>query len=220
MTDFSFLSFPTLQPLQDISPKLPPLITLDDYSVGNASWESSTQNYSEPLALGETPSAKTHSLYHHDHSTPNDSDSDVFYPPSSAVPSETSSAVVSESDLPSAAASESDFPSAVASESDLLLQPQSRSSGSKIQTGIHAFFRVLPEDEIQALRAKRKQANSEAEEADRAKRRQKEKEEREQKLIVRREQNRIAQQKHWRKVVVADIQAGVQGEDGKMIQVS
>ena len=183
MTDFSFLSFPTLLPLQDIPPQsplskstsgAPPLITLDDYSIEDASQGPSTQDYSESLASGETPSAETLFIHYHDHSTPNDTDSDIFYPPSSAVPSETSSAVVSESDFPSAV-SESDFPSAVASEYDLpsavasesdLLQPQGRPSGSKIQTGIHAFFRVLPEDKVQALRAKRKQANSEEEEAD------------------------------------------------------
>jgi hypothetical protein len=220
MTNFSFLS-PLLpvQPLQNITPKssppkptsnLLPLITLDDYSVDHTLQSLSTQDYSEPLAPVETPSTGTLFIHHHDYPISSNSDSDTFYPPSSAVPSEASSAVVSESDLPSAVASESDLP----------LRPQLRQSVSKTQTGIHAFFQVLSEDEIQAARAKRKRANSEEEEADRTGRRWREEKQRDRKLAVRWDQNRVAQQKHRKKAVVVDIQTGVRDSDGKLTQVS
>ena len=228
MTDFSFLSpLPTIQPPQNIplqppqniplqSPpskftsSAPPLIILDDYSVDDMPQNSTTQEFSEPPSPVGSPSTGILSIHHHGYSTSGNSDSDSFYPPSSAVPSETSSAVVSESDLPSAVASESDLPP----------QPKNRLSMSKTQTGIHSFFRVLTADEAKAARAKRKWTNSEEEEADRAKRRQKEENQREKKLAVRRKQNTISQQKSRKKALVAEIQAGKRDIDGKLIKVS
>ena len=138
-----------------------------------------------------------------------DSDSDMFYPPSSGVPSETSSAGVSESDIPSAIASEADLPS----------QSHLRPPMPKKQTGLHNFFRTLTEDEVEAARAKRKRADSD-EEADRAARRRKEEQKQEKKLAVRREANRLAQQKYRKKLVAIDIKTGVRDSGGKQIPVS
>lgn len=133
----------------------------------------------------------------------------MFYPPPSGVPSEASSAVVSESDLPSAAVSDSD-----------LLFPPKGLSAHKKQAGIQEFFRVLSEDEVQAAQAKRKWVDSEEEEADRAQRRKKEEKQKQKKLNSRRENNRLAQQKHRRKLVEIDIEKGVRNSEGELIQVS
>lgn len=159
MTDFSFLShspsslsLPPIQPPQDITSQpppmhpsnLPPLIILDDYSINHTLQGTPTEDYPKYPAPVESPSISTLSPHHYHHSPVSNSDSDMHNPPSSGVPSETSSAVVSESDIPSA----------VASDSGLLLLPITKSSGPKKQTGIHRFFQVLSEDEIQAAQAK------------------------------------------------------------------
>ena len=60
-------------------------------------------------------------------------------------------------------------------------------------------------------------------EADRAARKQKEEKEekkKEKKILARREQNRLAQQKHRKKLVAVDIQAGIRDSDGNRILVS
>jgi len=224
MTDLSFLSpLPQAQDiaLQTSPPKptsdVPPLIILDDYSTVQALPGPSAEDHPEPPALPE--SSSTRALFpHSDYSASGDSDSDMLYAPSSGVPSETSSAGVSESDLPSAVASEADLPS----KSHLLTSmPKShlRSSIPKKQTGIYDFFWPLTEDEVEASRAKRKRTGSD-EEADRAARREKEEEKREKKLAVRREGNRLAQQRYRKKRVEIDIKSGIRDSDGKRIPVS
>jgi hypothetical protein len=165
ITDFSFLhSSPLIQPLQNITPQSspqkhtshpPPLIILDDYSI-NHTLQDPTKDHSKPSTPPGTPLTGTLVFHHPNCSTSSNSDSEMFYPPSSGIPSEASSAVVSESDLPSAIVSESDLPP------PSHLQPPA----PKKQTGIYDFFQALSEDEIQAAQAKRKRANSEAEEAD------------------------------------------------------
>jgi hypothetical protein len=163
------------------------------------------------------------SFLHHAYSEPDDSDSEMAYPPSSAitsevsslVPSEASSAVASESELPSAATSESELPSAVASESNLHL-PKIKQSRSKIQAGIQNFFRVLTKDEVQALQVKRKRATSD-DEASRAEHIRKEKE---RKVNHRREGNRLSQQRHREKLKKVEIKQGIRDSDGNLIKVS
>ena len=134
----------------------------------------------------------------------------MFYPPSSGISSEASSAVVSESDLPSAAVSDS----------DLFIPSRKKPSAHKKQTGIQDFFQVLSEDDVQAAQAKREWADSEEEEVEQAQHRKKEEKQKEKKLASRQENNRLAQQKHRKKLTVVDIEAGVQGDDGKLIWVS
>ena len=134
----------------------------------------------------------------------------MFYPPSSGISSEASSAVVSESDLPSAAVSDS----------DLLVPSRKKPSAHKKQTGIQDFFQVLSEDDVQAAQAKRKRVDSEEEEVERAQRRKKEEKQKEKKLASRRENNRLAQQERREKLTAIDIKAGVRGDDGKLIRVS
>jgi hypothetical protein len=51
-------------------------------------------------------------------------------------------------------------------------------------------------------------------------RRQKEEKQREKKVLVRQEQNHLAQQKRRNKLIKADIKTGVRDSDGKRIQVS
>ena len=218
MADFSFLSpSPPIQPAQNItlqiSPPKPtsnptPLIILDDYSVVHALQDTSTEDYSELSGLPE--SSLTGVLFPHPNcSASGDSDSDMLYPPSSGVPSETSSAGVSESNLSSAIASEADLPS----------QSHLHPPMPKKQSGLHDFFQTLTEDEVEAVRAKRKRADSD-EEADQVACRQKEEQKQEKKFAVRREGNHLAQQKYQKKLVAINIQAGVWDSGGKWIPVS
>ena len=195
MTDFSFLSpLPLVQPLPNITPQSsplknisnpPPLITLDDYSANYNLQNFSAKDQFEPLAPPETPLTGAFFLHHPNYSTSSNSDSERIYPPSSGMPSEASSAVASESDLPSAVASEPDLPSTMVTESNILVQSHLQPSEPKKQTGIYDFFRALFADEIQLVRAKRKRANSEEEEADRVVRRQKEQQQKEKKADAR-----------------------------------
>ena len=136
------------------------------------------------------------------------------------MPSEASSAVASESDLPSAVASEPDLPSTMVTESNILVQSHLQPSEPKKQTGIYDFFQALSADEIELVRAKSKRASSEEEEADWVVRRQKEQQQKEKKADARWEKNQLAQQKHRSKLVTIDIQTGVRDSSGKRIQVS
>ena len=217
MADFSFLPLlSSIQPPQTITsqpsppkhiPNPPPLITLEDYSVVHVLQDPPPEDNSGPSTIPESPLAKT-LFSHSNYSASGDSDSEMFYPPSSGGPSEASSAMVSESDLPSAVASEADLP----------LQSNLHPV-SKKQAGIRDFFRALTEDEVEAVQTKRKRTDSDVE-ADRAVRRQKEEQTKEKKLSRRREGNRLAQQKHRRKLAAIDIKTGVRDSDGKRIQVS
>ena len=152
-----------------------------------------------------------HPFLHHDYSGPDDSDSDMAYPPSSAVTSEASSFVPSEAS--SAVASESELPFAIASESNLHL-PRITQPKSKKQAGIQNYFHVLSKDEAQ-IQPKRKRATSD-DEASRAKRIRKEKE---RKLNHRREGNRLSQQRHREKLKKVEIKQGIRDSDGKLIKV-
>ena len=188
---------------------LPPLIILDDYSVNQTLQDAPIQD-SKKSALAESPSLATLSPHYHNHSATSNSDSDIPNPPSSGIPSEPNSAATSEFDLPSA----------VASDSDLLLPPKIKSFGPPKQTGIHQFFKVLTEDEIQAVKAKRKRIDSEEEDADWVGWRKKEEDQRQRKLVFRRNKNHIAQQKHRDKLVKINIEIGMWNANGKSIQVS
>ena len=220
MTDFSFLSpssiiqSPQNASLQLSPPKHasdpPPLIILDDYSIVHALQDPSADNNSEPSAIPEIPLNRT--LFHHsNYPTSADSDSEMYYPPSSGVPSEASSA----------AASEPDIPSAVASEADLPPQSHLRPPAPKKQAGIQDFFRALTEDEVEVMQKKRKRKRTESEEeADRAARQRKEEQRKEKKASARLEANHLAQQKRRKKLTTIEIQTGVRDSDGNQIPVS
>ena len=96
----------------------------------------------------------------------------------------------------------------MASDSDLLLPSKIKSFGPQKQTGIHQFFWVLTEDEIQAVQAKRKRVDSEEED------------QRQGKLVSRRNKNCIVQQKHRDELVKIDIDINMQNANGKLVQVS
>ena len=132
-------------------PNPPPLITLEDYSVVHVLPDPPTEDNAGPSTIPEIPLIKT-LFSHSNYSASGDSDSEMIYPQSSGGPSETSSAMVSESDLPSAVASEADLPSQAS------LHPV-----SKKQAGIYNFFQALTEDEVEAVQTKRKRTESDVE---------------------------------------------------------
>jgi hypothetical protein len=236
VTDFDFLSLPTFFPPatqpqpHDSGSQLPldyplyppPPIT---YSAGYTQDAFACDNPEWPTAMEITP-AEPHILHSNDFSTPGHSDSDMAYPPSSAVHSELNSAAASESDFPSAVvsepdllsvvASEPDLPSVVASDPELLAPPRIKQPRLQTQSGIHNFFRVLSEDEAQAMRAKRKRADStgEFDPVEHWNRKQ------EKKLIQKRERDRIHQQNHRLKLKKIEIRDGVRDSDGELIKVS
>jgi hypothetical protein len=142
---------------------------------------------------------------HFDNSPFGDSDSDIFYPPSSAATSEFSSAAASESDLPSMVVSESELPS----------QPKIKQPKSRVQTGIQDFFRVLSEAEIKAQQAKRKRADS-GDEALQVEHRRKQKE---REAAQKKERNRLSQQKRREKLKRIEIKKGIRDSNGKLVQV-
>ena len=143
VTDFTYLSPPspptTQLPPHDIISLLPqeypsnnpPLITLEDYSTQDT---SARDNPISQVTM-KISSTNAHSLQDN-YSAFGNSDSDVSYPPSSAVSSETNSAMASE--LSSVVVSESDLPSEVVSEPDL--PPSPKIQRSQKQTGIQDFF--------------------------------------------------------------------------------
>jgi hypothetical protein len=186
----------------------PPLIILDDYSTNYPTQETLLYNESEDSPMLEATSTQT--LLHGHPSAFGDFDSDIYYPPSSVVPSEASSAITSESDLPSAIASEPDLP---------LPLIKTQKSIPKVQSGIHNFFQILSKDEIQAIQAKRKRADSD-DEVRKAENVRKIERKREKKLAHRREGNRIAQQKCREKAVKVEIQSGIRDAAGNLVQVS
>jgi len=75
----------------------------------------------------------------------------------------------------------------------LLLPPKIKTFGPQKQTGIHQFFRVLTEDEIQAVQAKRKRVDSEEKDADQVGKRKGEEDQRQGKLVSRGNKDYIAQ---------------------------
>ena len=137
-------------------------------------------------------------------------------PPPFAFPSEASSALASESDLPydspmdqpSLSAFPSEADSAPASESDLL--PLSSVKVTK-QTGLLDFFSKMPVEEAQAKWQKRKQDNEERDREEYEERKRKDEVKRLHKQAHRREQNRLSQQK--RRVRIKKDQAKVPLQD-------
>lgn len=219
ITDFAFLSLPPFSPPATQQPpnnntspsNPPPLITLEDYST---SYNQDTIAYNGPEQMEITSANKL--IFHNNNSTPDNSDSDMPYPPSSAVPSELSSAAASESDLPSVVASEPESPSMVALEPNLLPPHKVKLPMAKMQTGIQSFFRVLSEDEVQAKQAKRKRADS-VEGFDPAENWNRKQEKRH---VHKQERDRVNQQNRRLKLKGIEIRDGIRDSDGKLVQVS
>ena len=115
------------------------------------------------------------------------------------MPSEVSSAVTSDSDLP---------------------PPPSKSSKPVRQTGLLNFFSVIPGDEAHAAWGKRKRDNQEADEEKRAKVKHQEEEWKQENLQDMRKRNRLSQQKHRKKIQMQEIEAGIRDESGKKLEVS
>jgi len=135
----------------------------------------------------------------YDHSNHSYSDIATHPPPTSNAPTEVSSPVVSDSDLP---------------------PPQTQPSKPIQQTGLLNFFPIIPADEAYATWRKRKRDNLERDEEERAEIMQEEKEWREEKLVDVRERNLLSQQKHRRRIKDQEIQAGIRDKDGKKLPVS
>jgi hypothetical protein len=124
-------------------------------------------------------------------------------PPSSGGPSEVNSAVTSDSDLPP--------PPPL---------PLFKPSKSIKQTGLSSFFSTIPAEQANAAWGKRKRENREMEDEKRAKVKRREEEWKEEKLLEKREGNRLSQQKRRDKIKQQEVKAGIRGDDGKKLQVS
>ena len=128
---------------------------------------------------------------------PNYSGSDIaaYLPPTSNPPTEVSSAMTSDSDLP---------------------PPLPHSSKPSKQAGLLNYFSAIPSNEAHATWAKRKRDNQEGDKEKRAKLMQQEEEWREEKRQKLRNRNRINQQRHRKKAMdqesEADMEVGTQGE--------
>jgi biopolymer transport protein ExbD len=144
------------------------------------------------------------SLSVYGHTDYSGSDRSIHLPPSSGVPSEVSSAVTSDSDLP---------PPPPPS-------PPPKSSKPVQQTGLLNFFSAVPRDEVHAAWGKRKRDNWERDEEARIEVTRKQEKWKQEKLSDIREGNRLSQQKRRKKIQKQEIKAGMRDEDGKKVQVS
>ena len=164
-------------------------------------------NNPDPVTTDD-PSAYDYSdSFIHDHTSlstydhTNHSGSDIsIYPLSSGVPSEVSSAVASDSDLPPL--------------------PPSKPSKPVQQTGLLNFFSVIPGDEAHAAWGKRKRDNQERDKEERTRVMHQEEEWKQEKLLDMCGCNCLSQQKCHEKIQKQEIEAGIQDEDGKKVQVS
>ena len=131
----------------------------------------------------------------------NQSGSDLNYlPPSSGISSGVSSAVTSDSDLP-------------------IPQPL-KSSVPVYQTGLHNFFSVIPADVAHTAWKAKKRKNRDKDEEERIEHMRQEEEWKQERLQVRKENNRLAQQMRREKIKAQEIQTGMRDQDGKKNQVS
>jgi len=159
-------------------------ITTDDHSA---------YEYTDSSIYGHT------SLSVQDYTNYSGSDVSAHLPPSSGVPSEVSSAVTSDSDLP---------------------PPPHKPAKPVRQTGLLNFYSVIPGGEAHAAWGKRKRDNQEKDEKERAEITLQEGRWKQKKLLDTREHNRLSQQKHRKKIWEQEVKTGVRDEDGKKLQVS
>ena len=122
------------------------------------------------------------------------------------MPSEVSSAVALDSDLPPPPPPPP--------------PPPSKSSRPAQQTGLLNFFSVIPREEAHAIWGKRKRENQERDEEERAKILYQEEEWKQERLLDIRGHNHLSQQKHHKKIQRQEIEAGMWNEDGKKLQAS
>ena len=185
---------------------LPPHIPVDDLAIHSSIHQQSTEDdmdvsITDGLSVPDytdssIPDHTNSSAYH-----PSDysgSDSAYLHQPSN-VPTEVSSAVTSDSDLP----------------------PPSFGSFKKTkQTGLLNFFSAIPADEAHAVWSKRKRDNQGRDEEERTEAKHQEEEWRETKRQKQRDNNRLSQQKHRKKIKNQEKKAGIQDESGKNLPVS
>lgn len=137
-----------------------------------------THDHSSSLDFpSHIPSPLTECLLNSPPSSPDFQGSPIDLPPTSAFPSETTSAVASDSEIPA-------LPSAKA----------------KQQTGLHDFFQKVPSEQLFASWRKRKRDNEERDKEEYLERKKNEEEEQLRKKARRRKQNQIAQRKRRSKL--------------------
>lgn len=204
-----------------LSPPAPSII-LDDFSTYYAHYQL-TDDDLDPMVTDDliTHDHSDSSIYYqsefsvydladqselsaHDYTDHSGSGISAYLPPSSGAPSEVSSDVASESDLPPP-----QLPAASKS-----------SSKPKQQTGLQDFFPTMPADEVHAAWSERKRKNREKDEENRAEVEYKEGKWKERKLTIQRERNLISQRKHRKKVREGEIRSGIRDKDGKKVQVN
>jgi len=134
------------------------------------------------------------------HTNNSGSDISTYFPPSSNAPSEVSSPVASDSDLP-------------------LLPPPGPSKPVQ-QSGLLKIFPIVPAAEVHATWGKRKGDNHERDKEEHGKVLHQQEEWREEKLLDLHERNRLSQQKCRRMAMNQEQDAGLRDEHGKKIQVS
>lgn len=205
--------------LQEPLPSIPSIV-LYDFSIhtqadGPSTHSDAHQQYSDgdldPIIIDDpatydytNSSAYDYSeLSAYNHADQSGSDISGQLPLSSGVPSEVSSAVTSDSDLPPP-------PPSLPSKS---LKPVQ-------QTGLLNFFSVVPGHEAHATWGKNKRKNRERDEEERAEIRRDEEKRKQEKVLVRRKNNNLAQQKHRKRIHDQEIKNGIRDEDGKKFQVS
>jgi hypothetical protein len=218
---FSMLSPPTFskplpdtpvfsQPLPDTLSGPPPLKCLPDYPATN------------PNSLTEDPfSYPSASLSLSD--DPDGNDMQVDWPPSSTMPSETNSAIASETnsvveeDWPPSSTMPSETNSAAVSESDLLFPSSIK---ARKQTGLLDFFSRMPAKEVHEKWGKRKRENEDRDREEHAKLKQKEEAEKIQKLEKRRANNRVSQARRRERLTREKDKNSLLGDQGPNSSVS
>lgn len=178
-------------PQQDSPPMLPPSIILHDTSpdslpINLPAQQQSIGNDSDMIIVDD--------LSTYSGSDYTGSGLGVSLPPSSEMPTELSSAVVSDSDPP--------------------LPSSSKSLKPVQQSGLLNFFPIIPADEAHTAWSKRKRDNQDRDEEERAEVTRQQEGWKEKKLQTNRERNRLAQQKHRKKVKEQ------KGADGEKVPVS
>lgn len=155
----------------------------------------------DPSANDYSDSSLQHysELSAHEYNNQSGSSGQLHFPPSSGVSSEVSPAITSDSDLPPL--------------------PSFESSKPVKQAGLLKFFSPIPTEEAHAIWSDRKRKYRERDEEEYAEILYQEQQHKQEKLQVRREKNRLSQQKWHKKLQSQEIRAGVRDQDGKKIQV-
>lgn len=214
---FQQISPVTTSPLQESIPTPLPSIILHDCSTHtqvddhSTFFQQPTDDDLDPMATDD-PAAYDYSdssihdnseLSAHDYTDQSVSGISAHFPPSSGMPSEVSSAVTSDSDLP-----------------PLPSPAPFKSSKPAKQTGLLNFFPTVSAGEVHAAWGKRKRENQERDEKERAEVMRQEEEWKQEKLSDVRERNRLSQQKRRKRIHGQEMKTGIRNEDGKKSQVS